>query len=285
MSPEQLSTIIDQIYSAALNPNEWRDVALAIQSVIGAHTVNFVIEDTKNKKFRFLFTNGATLDQLEVYGNSVMSHDELTAHYNAKPTGIAYLSQEEWTVPQLNNFSAYQEFYKEIGSTYFIGGEFYRSKNSRAYVSVARSHLDPLFTKENQSVMQLLLPHLNRALCIGMHFIEKESQINSLKGDLNHLQAAIILLSEKGNLTHANALAEPYILNNLTNKGNCPVRLPDLRANRQIQESIRRILNSSEIHEPIYTNFEHIGGNTPPFVLLGTTSPIHITGQGIPRSV
>ncbi len=263
MNHEQLSKLIDKIYDAALNSESWAQISLEIQKYIGGHTVNFVIEDTSAQHFRYLFSNGVSASDVDYYHANVIQKDELTDIFECNPLGKVQLTQNIWTINQLERVWAYDNFYKEIGQTYFNAGKFYQADDIRAFIAVARSRFDSPFNSSEQQKLQLLLPHLARALFISKTLLNHNETIEALGDAFEHLSAAIVMLDIRGKVIFANKKATPFLANVTNAYGRCSIRLPSGAANLQLSKQINKMLNGSAYQEGtclpfLYRGVRHI---------------------------
>lgn len=260
MKPERLSSLIDRIYAAALDSESWGQVSLNIQQYIGGHTVNFVIEDTKSERFRYLFSNGVTDSDVAYYHENVIQRDEITDIFDQSSLGQAILTQNNWTFEQIERVWAYDNFYKGIGQTYFATGKFYQSDDMRAFIAVARSHFDSQFHDSDKQKLQLILPHLSRALFINKTLLDQETTIQALGDSFERLSTAIIMLNVRGSVIYANKNAAPFLAKG--QNASCPysIRLPNGAANFKLSKKIDQVLTGSIYQEgaclPFYFNGE-----------------------------
>ncbi|MEX3070742.1 helix-turn-helix transcriptional regulator [Vibrio alginolyticus] len=249
MNQEQLSKLIDNIYDAALNSESWATVSLEIQKYIGGHTVNFAIEDTSAHHFRYLFSNGVTASDVDYYQANVIQRDELTDIFENNPLGQALLTQNIWTLEQLERVWAYNEYYKGIGQTYFNAGKFYQADNIRAFIAVARSRFDSKFNASEQQKLQLILPHLARALFISKTLLSQDTTIEALGDTFERLSAAVIMLDIRGKVIFSNKKAIPFLVKMKNACSHYNIQLPNDAANLQLSTQINKMLNGSVYQE------------------------------------
>jgi DNA-binding CsgD family transcriptional regulator len=251
VKPEQLSNLIDRIYTAALDSESWAQVSLDIQNHIGGHSVNFVIEDTKIKRVHYLFSNGVSESDFAYYQTNVIHRDELTQALEEVPCGNAILSQDVWELDQLERVWAYDSYYKGIGQTYFNAGKLFQAgdDNSRAFIAVARSHFDCPFSHSDKQKLQLILPHLARALFINKTLLNQEATIEALGDSFERLSAAIIMLNVRGSVLYANKNAAPFLAKGQNTNCQYSIRLPNGAANLQLSRKIEEVLNGSVYQE------------------------------------
>ncbi len=236
--------LIDNIYSAASDPFQWVSIAESIQKTIGGHSVNFALENTKHPAFNYFYTNGATKNDVEYYEKHIIGNDNFNQMFDSVEVNTSFLTQNVWSEKVLHCCYPYEEFYESLGFAYFNASLFYRDGEKRGWLSVVRSVRDPLFTLEDLNLMQLLTPHLQRAFLINMHLFETESSQVLSFDLLEHLSSGVILLSDGGCYVHSNTKAEKYLRLSDNMKQNYRVKLPDVRANQELQKVIAEVIHS-----------------------------------------
>ncbi len=265
MQPEQLSNLIDRIYAAALDSECWRQVSEEIQKSIGGHSVNFVIEDTDLKKFLYVFTNAATESDVAFYLKHIAQNDGLTELLEKVPKGQAFLSQNLLPLRQLERVSAYDRFYRRLGQTYFNAANIYHSQSVRGFISIVRSHLDTPFNQSDQQNLQLLIPHLSRALVINNTLKDKTVTIAAVENSFEHLSFAVLMLDERGKIVLCNNRARPFITNLKQLRSDYLIRLPNLNATQRLHTLIDCALHGSN----------HLRGGSITFFYQGEQYVVH----------
>lgn len=259
MNPEKLSSLIDQIYAAALNTESWGNVSQAIQKVIGGHTVNFVIENTKEKKIQYAFSNGLTNNDISYYQKNVIYRDELTNALELINCEQTLLSQSIWETKELERLWAYDHYYKDRGLTYFNAGKFYQSEDTRGFISIARSRFDPTFQKEEQKKLQLVIPHLSKALFINKTILEQNITIDTFGESYERLSSAIIMLDEQRKVIFSNQNAHPFLTNARQPNSHQSIRLPCTKSNQKLNENIDKVMSGSVYKETHFLIFFYQG--------------------------
>ncbi len=259
MDSAKVLPLIDAIYSAASDPSLWPAVAQQVQHAIGGHSVNLGIEDTKNPKFNFLYTNGATASQMVSYGESCIGQDQFLCLLDRTSPGEALLTQDILDERQLHSLFPYEDFYEDLGYTYHNAGLFYRDEDHRGWISVIRSLNDSRFTPDELKLMQTLVPHLQRAFMINLQLMKAQRDTQIGLDSLEHLSAAALLLSDKGDVLSHNSKAQKYLCRTSAKIQNYGVRLPEAKANLQLQKLIRAILYGSGIDSSGVVPFYEFG--------------------------
>jgi DNA-binding CsgD family transcriptional regulator len=136
----------------------------------------------------------------------------------------------------------YEAFYEKVGYTHFNVGLFYRDNGRRAWLSVARSEKDSLYTPEEQMLMQVLTPHLRRAFLINVQLLEAQLTSKIALDSLEHIAAAVLLLAKNGQVVQHNGRAEHYLHVSGGATHQATLRLPDCHANSQLHTLIVAII-------------------------------------------
>lgn len=259
MMSDKLIPLIDAIYSAASDPSRWPAVALEIQCAIGGHSVNLALEDTQSPKFSFFYTNGANSSDIEYYERNIIAHDEFGALFDKYTAGSAILTQDFWEEEQLHGIYPYDDFYERLGYAYFNSGLFYRDNEKRGWLSVVRSPRDSLFTLEEHLLMKALIPHLRRAFMINIQMAEAQRASQIGLDCLEHISAAALLLSRKGQVLQHNSRATSYLGGSNKQGGDYRVRLPDPAANQRLQLLILAALETRSHDLPAVLPFSEHG--------------------------
>ncbi len=300
MNPKQLSNIINDIYSATLSNYAWPHVSLQVQKAIGGHSVNFVIEDKKLKQFKYIFSNGATDSDVAYYHRNIIQRDEITDILDNNPIGNALITQDFWQLKQLERIWAYDNFYKNIGLTYFTTGKFFETKNTRAFITVARSQFDTPYNSQDRQDLQLLLPHLERALFLNKTLLQQQAITGALGDSFERLSIGIILLNANGKVIYTNKIAQPFLSLTKCCNSRYSIRLPNGASSLKLSQNIDKALTDSAyqpgtclrfmyrgVHHVAYCfpwcdNFNHqewFGDNSRCIIFIVSSESFSITGQ------
>ncbi len=241
MASDPLLSLIDAIYAAAADPSLWPFVARQIQSAIGGHSVNLALEDLDDSRVNLMYTTGVCQEDIELYQNEVMGKDQMTDLLNVVPECTAFTSQDFYDIKSVRSMYCYEAFYEKVGYTHFNVGLFYRDNGRRAWLSVARSEKDPLYTPEEQMLMQVLTPHLRRAFLINVQLLEAQLTSKIALDSLEHIAAAMLLLTNNGQVVQHNSRAEHYLHIDGGSTKQATIRLPDAHANSHLHTLIGAI--------------------------------------------
>ncbi|MEZ9918693.1 helix-turn-helix transcriptional regulator [Vibrio breoganii] len=249
--------LIDTIYEGACDPNQWPNIALAIQKSIGGHSVNLALEDKTNPHFQYIYTNGVAAADVQYYEQNVIGKDTIVEQLEGITPGESFLSQDIWDENALHQQYPYEEFYEPLGYSRFDACVFYNDGNRRGWLSVARSFKDKQFTLADNNVMQLIAPHLKRAFLISVNLAEAHAHQKMCLDALEQLTTGVIFFNASGQFVHCNKLAEKYLCRADNLKQNFRIKLPDSKANARLHSVIAEVLFSDTLsHSGIVPFFD-----------------------------
>lgn len=199
--------VIDSIYSAALDPNEWERSAYLIKDYVGGHTVNMLVHNLENYNVNFSFTTALGDQEAAYYFENILPYDDINAIYDKiKPS--AFLTSDVFTDDEITRTFAWDNFYKDFGMDRFDAVLIDQTDSHRAFMSVVRSKNDIEFTAQDKLRLQELLPHLQRSLEINRRLSEQQVLASFSIETLNHLTTPVFLLDANGNIIVRNTEAE-----------------------------------------------------------------------------
>jgi len=189
--------IIANIYSAAVSPEEWPQVAQQVQELIGGHSVCLALSDSEHSRVNCLFTNGVSDDDAAFYQTNIASHDPLTAAIAEQPAGSLLMLRDRFTEAELQAMPEYHDFYDRVGMNDFAGSYFYQNQSTHGWCVVARSKQDQAFTTEQRELLNILTPHLSRAAHISQLLSSAQQSTKIAQDTLETLPVGIALLSKQ----------------------------------------------------------------------------------------
>jgi DNA-binding CsgD family transcriptional regulator len=205
---ERLSSLIGNIYDAALDPALWPEVLERASGYVGGICSAMVAQDTIAKQGQFFYTWGLAPEEAERY---------ITQYIRLNPANMATMLQTKVgdvestaTVVPLEEFFAsrfYHEWCKPLGICDSVWTFLEKSVTAAAAVAVLRHERQGLADEDTRTRMRLLAPHFRRAVAIAkvidLHKVEAAAMADSLDG----LASAMFLVDAAGRIAHANAAA------------------------------------------------------------------------------
>jgi DNA-binding CsgD family transcriptional regulator len=202
---EQLSTLIGNIYDAALDRSLWVDVLRKSTKFVGGQAAGLLSKDAVSKSANLHCGFGVDPHYDQLY---------LEQYAKLEPTGMTLFFFDVGQVLSTTDFMPYDEFlatryYKEWakpqGWVDCVHAILDKSATSSAHVSILRNESSGVADPSTRARMQLIVPHLRRAILIGKVIDLKTAASDSLADTVDGISAAMFLVDESARIVHANA--------------------------------------------------------------------------------
>jgi DNA-binding CsgD family transcriptional regulator len=209
---ETVSSLIGDIYDAALDPELWAAVLCKARTFVGGSSAALFAKDAMRKSLKLYYDDGA-LDRhyVRLYLDTYVKLDPFT-------TGHFFTEIEQpVSAVDLVPYDEFKEtrFYKEWsapqGLVDFICAPLDKSATSAAMFGVFRSEQDGFVDDGTRRRMRLIVPHIRRAVLIGRVIDLKTSEAATFADSLDGLSAGMFLVDEAGRIVHANASGQALL--------------------------------------------------------------------------
>jgi DNA-binding CsgD family transcriptional regulator len=201
---EQLSRLIGEIYDATLDPALWPRVLEAIASFVPVSAVNLFAQDAMKKSANVFYMHGLDPAYVQSYFDKYIKITPLfPAALFFEP---GYIIAEDDIMPraQLRSTRFFKEWVEPQGYIDSLATILEKSAVSCAVFSVLRHKRDGMVDERARRGMELIVPHVRRALLIGkvidLHKVEAAALADALDG----LAAGMFLVDGIGRIVHAN---------------------------------------------------------------------------------
>jgi DNA-binding CsgD family transcriptional regulator/PAS domain-containing protein len=205
---ERLSALIGSIYDAALDPSLWPGALMGVRQFVGGSAATLDFKDVANKSVNVFYQDGGVDPAyIRLYNEKYGKQDPFSVgHYFAeigKPLSTAdFMPYDEFTQTRV-----YREFIQPSGLVDCITTALDKSATGVAMVSVFRHERDGVVDDETRRRMQMIVPHIQRAVLIGRVIDFKSAETATLADATDSLSAGMLLVDMNGRIVHANAAA------------------------------------------------------------------------------
>ena len=205
LETEQLLDLIGWIYDAALDPELWPSVLEKICAFVPGSAANLFSQDALDRKansyFSFGYDPGYEALYLEKYA-AISPFFPATVFFSV---GEVFGLEDIIPHTELRQTRFYREWMEPQGYIDAIGCNLDRTATSAAPFVVARHRRDGYRDEAAQRRMQLIAPHVRRAILIGKVLHLKSMEAAALADAFDGLSAAVFLVDADGRVLHANA--------------------------------------------------------------------------------
>jgi DNA-binding CsgD family transcriptional regulator len=238
--PEFLSSLIGDIYDAALDRALWPSVLEKTCAFVGGATSAIAAMDPIADAGQMYYTWGGNPEDERVY---------LEKYVRLNPAVFATMCRSKvgevvstGTVMPLDEFYAstfYREWAAPLGYCDSVWAVLERTATAMAAVSVIRHERHGLVDDETRRRMGLLVPHFLRAVSIGKVVDLHKVQAAALADVLDGITSALLLVAADGRVAYANASGEAMLdAGKVLRHANGRMQAPDRDADRALREVV-----------------------------------------------
>ena len=202
---EQCSSLIGEIYDAALDPSLWSDVVGKAGRFVGGSAAAIYAKSPTALTGNLYYESGTDPHFGELYFNKYIKFDpSVTSHYFAdveQPIATAdYMPYQEFLETRF-----YKEWVRPQGWVDSLNAVLDKSVTSAALFVVFRHQRDGVVDDEMRRRMSLIVPHIRRSVLIGRLIDLRATDAANLADTLDGLSAAMCAVDADGRIVHANA--------------------------------------------------------------------------------
>ena len=214
---EVLSDIIGDIYDAALDPASWLDVLEKSSQFVGGCGAGLYSKDSVGKTANINYGYGVEAQYQNSYIDKYVKIDPSTTGFFFFDVGEIISTADILPYEEFLDSRFYKEWVQPQGWVDQATTVLEKSATSYAVFSIFRHERDGVVDEEARRRMQLLAPHIRRAVLIGKALQLNQAEAATLADTLDSLAAGMFLLDATGRLVQANVsgyamLAEGAVL-------------------------------------------------------------------------
>jgi DNA-binding CsgD family transcriptional regulator/PAS domain-containing protein len=211
LSDNLLLTVIDQIYAAALEPQQWQRVLQSLSHVCGAQAAILFGMDRPTQRVAFAHVAGIPDDVLNLYDREYVAIDVRMQKALLRGPGRVSTEQTLFEPRELEQSRIYNEFLVRHDFPHILGAFPLNSDSTIVTVSLNRSALCGPFRLDEQRFLQCLMPHLQRAALVSTK-LEENVRIAKLSlAALDHVPFGIVILDGNNQVLEINAAARAIV--------------------------------------------------------------------------
>jgi DNA-binding CsgD family transcriptional regulator len=202
-----LSSLIGDVYDAALHHEMWPEVLRAATEFVGGSGAGLFSKDPTAQRGDLHYSVGIEQHfQKSYFDEYIMLDPATTAHFFAEieaPMAVA----DMMPYAEFVETRFYREWVRPQGLVDFLSAVLDRSTTSVAMFGIFRHERNGVVDAEARRRMQLVVPHVRRAVLIGRMFDLKAAEAATFADTLDGLNAGMFLVGADGQIVHANPAA------------------------------------------------------------------------------
>lgn len=206
MELEEFSSIVGDIYDAALDSTLWPHALRKITDFVGGYSTSIFAKDVAARSACMFFQDGVIApEHIDLYFNYYVKLDPCTIRHYFTDVGAICTTADVMPYEEFLQTRIYQEWALPQGLFDHAAAVLDKSATGVSLFGIFRHQRQGKADEEMLRRMALLVPHVQRAVRIAGSLEWQRWQNDVLSSTLDSLNAGVILLSARGEVAHANA--------------------------------------------------------------------------------
>ncbi|KAA0076336.1 helix-turn-helix transcriptional regulator [Tardiphaga sp. P9-11] len=199
-----LSTLIGDIYDAALDPTLWTQALERASAFVGGSSAALFWHDAATERSAVLHLFNEDPHYTQLYFGKYFPMNPLFPAATFFDAGVVYTSPDVMPFAELHESRFYTEWLQPQGIVDAVSSNLEKSATSSSMVSIRLTERDGLADAEARRRLELLVPHFQRAVSIGRLFDQSKKTHAVLTETLDNVEAAVVLVGTNGRIVFAN---------------------------------------------------------------------------------
>jgi DNA-binding CsgD family transcriptional regulator/PAS domain-containing protein len=208
MIVEQLTELIDLIYASALRTDAWPQALDGLRRQLGCESAAMLIYDIDHGRLIMSIHAGAYAVSAKTYErhfSASEAHFDKLKIYDAEEYMIVFNGHEAPRWPALA--ARREEIVKS--DSHDISGFMFKVADSIVHIAIRCSQKRQCC--DFSEILELLAPHLQRAMLVSRQRSELEQRLESMESVLSHFRSGVILIDERGRAAFLNRRARELV--------------------------------------------------------------------------
>lgn len=203
---KELLEIVGDFYEAAYQPSHWETAINNLCKLLGAKSAGLFMHDYQSNTRSLIASYGLPKMTEISYRFGLGKYDSAFEIMARQTPGSARIIMEKEEA--INKHPLYYRFLLKPNNIGYISGiNIYRDDEWYIGLGVHRSLQAENFTDDDINLLNLLYPHLKRAIRIQREFHRLKSRQQSLEATLSRLMLGVIVLDTNGKVGYCNPVA------------------------------------------------------------------------------
>ncbi|WP_052452193.1 helix-turn-helix transcriptional regulator [Noviherbaspirillum autotrophicum] len=210
-----IDPLLAKLYDGVTSANGFQDFIEALVTSFDLKAVTLIVHHAETHEVKGLWLCGITPDWVERYALDYAQEDMLAQHIVASPVAHFYASNLDVANPErFPQTRFFREWLEPQGVAYAAGAIVLREGAWCTQIILQRAPAQPAFSRAEVDMLDLLMPHMQRALQMRERFAELQLGQDFLAGGLDLLAMPTIFFDEHSRAAHLNKRAKALLAEN-----------------------------------------------------------------------
>jgi DNA-binding CsgD family transcriptional regulator/PAS domain-containing protein len=208
---ERLSSLIGEIYDAALEPALWNEVLEKVAQFVGGSAASLFVKNAASLTGGVVYEHGTDAEYRQLYFDQYIKLDPTTTGQVLARVGEPIATSDVVPYDEFLGTQFYREWARPQGLVDFVGAVLDKSATSAAMFGVFRHERNGTVDEPARQRMRLIVPHVRRAVHFAKAMDLKRAEAATFADALDGLAAGLFLVDARGRITHANAAGQSLL--------------------------------------------------------------------------
>jgi DNA-binding CsgD family transcriptional regulator len=200
----ELSTVIADIYDAAMESALWQQALASICAYVGGHSGVLYWHDAATLRSEALHLFNEDPHYTRLYFEKYLPMNPMFPAATFIDEGVVVATEDIVPRSEFNETRFYKEWVQPQGMADALSVNLEKGVTRTSLINI-RTEIVP--DEDMRARMALLVPHLQRAVTIGRLFDQHQANEQAFTSTLDHVEAAVFLVGADGAIAFANAPA------------------------------------------------------------------------------
>jgi DNA-binding CsgD family transcriptional regulator len=200
----ELSTVIAEIYDAAIQPALWQQALASICTYVGGYSGVLFWHDAASQSSQVLHTYNEDPKYTQLYFEKYLPMNPMFPAASFVDAGIVMNTEDIMPRSEFIETRFYKEWVHPQGMADALAVNLEKGITRSSLINV---RTETVVSEPMRQRMAALVPHLQRAVTIGRLFEQHKAAEQALTATLDHVEAAVFLVGADGAVAFANGPA------------------------------------------------------------------------------
>jgi DNA-binding CsgD family transcriptional regulator len=236
---QQLSVLVAAIYDTALIQSAWSEILAKVSGFIGGSSATFYSQNASSRQAAQYVQWGSDPHYERLFFEKYYKLNPLAPATSFVDAGIVFSQSDLIPYEEFEKTRFYKEWVAPQGFVDVIGANLEKSATSAAMFAIRRNATHGRVDAECRRKLELVVPHLRRAVLIGNVINNHKMTAAALNDTFMALADAVFLVDPRARIVFTNAAADGLLRDGKIVRGlRANLAAVDAKANRLLQEAI-----------------------------------------------